>query len=134
MFTRRNREIAVSREERNRILSMVESGQVSAEEAAQLFDALLEEPARPPSPAAQNRTVRIWVTEMATRSRKVNMTATLPVSVLRVGLQALANVVPVLRDERIEAILRSLESGKTGRVMDLQDLEDGKRVEIFIEQ
>ncbi len=134
MFSQQNRELTVSREERNRILSMVESGQVSAEEAAQLFDALLEEPAKPPSPAAQSRTVRIWVTETATRSRKVNMTATLPVNVLRVGLQALATVVPALRDGRIETILRSLESGKTGRVLDLQDLEDGKRVEIFIEQ
>lgn len=126
--------MTVSREERNRILNMVESGQVSAEEAARLLDALLEEPARASSPAGQNRTLRIWVTEMTTRSRKVNMTATLPVNVLRVGLQALANLVPALRDERIEAILRSLERGTTGRVMDLQDLEDGKRVEIFIEQ
>lgn len=126
--------MTVSREERNRILNMVESGQVSAGEAAQLFDALLEEPARAPLPALQNRTVRIWVTDAATRSRKVNMTATVPVNVLRAGLQALASVVPALRDGRIETILRSLESGMTGRIMDLQDLEDGKRVEIFIEQ
>ena len=134
MFLQQDREMTVSREERNRILSMVESGQVSAEEAAGLFDALLEEPARPSSSATQNRTLRIWVTEIATRGRKVNMTATLPVNVLRVGLQALASVMPGLRDGRIETILRSLESGMTGRVMDLQDLEDGKRVEIFIEQ
>jgi polyhydroxyalkanoate synthesis regulator phasin len=134
VFLQQDREMTVSREERNRILNMVESGQVSAEEAAQLFDALLEEPARSPSPALQNRTVRIWVTDTATRSRKVNMTATLPVSVLRAGFQAFARVVPALRDGRIETILRSLESGMTGRVMDLQDLEDGKRVEIFIEQ
>ena len=134
MFLQQDREMTVSREERNRILGMVESGQVSAEEAARLFDALLEVPSRPSSPAVQSRTLRIWVTEMAPRGRKVNMTATLPVHVLRVGLQALANVVPALRDGRIETILRSLESGMTGRVMDLQDLEDGKRVEIFIEQ
>jgi polyhydroxyalkanoate synthesis regulator phasin len=126
--------MTVLREERNRILNMVESGQVSAEEAAQLFDALLEEPVREPWPALQNRTVRIWVTDTATRSRKVNLTATLPVNVLRAGLQALASVVPALREGRLETILRSLESGMTGRVMDLQDLEDGKRVEIFIER
>ncbi len=124
--------MAVSREERNRILSMVEAGQVSAEDAAQLFDALLEEPA--PAPPAQNRTVRVWVTDMATRSRRVNLTATLPVNVLRIGLHALERLVPPLRDGRAEQIVRSLESGVTGRVMDLQDLEDGTRVEIFIEQ
>jgi len=124
--------MAVSREERNRILSMVEAGQVSAEDAAQLFDALLEEPA--PAPPAQNRILRVWVTDMATRSRRVNLTATLPVNVLRIGLHALERLVPPLRDGRAEQIVRSLESGVTGRVMDLQDLEDGTRVEIFIEQ
>jgi hypothetical protein len=124
--------MAVSREERNRILSMVEAGQVSAEDAAQLFDALLEEPA--PAPPAQNRILRVWVTDMATRSRRVNLTATLPVNVLRIGLHALERLVPPLRDGRAEQIVRSLESGATGRVMDLQDLEDGTRVEIFIEQ
>lgn len=126
--------MSVSREERNRILRMIESGQVSAREAVKLFDALLEEPARPAVSTTQKRTVRIWVTEMATRSRAINMTATLPVNVLRVGLQALAGLVPVLRDGRVDAIMHSLEHGTTGRVMDLQDLEAGKRVEIFIEQ
>lgn len=125
--------MAVSREERNRILGMVEMGQVSAEEAAQLFDALLEEPPAPP-PKNQNRTVRVWVTDMATRSRNVHMTATLPVNVLRMSLQALGSMIPPLRDGRAEEIMRSLEDGVTGRVMDLQDLEDGKRVEVFIEQ
>lgn len=124
--------MSASREERNRILGMVAAGQVSVDEAAQLFDALLEEPAAPPP--VRNRTLRLWVTDMPTRSRKVNMTATLPVSMLRVSLQTLASLVPPLRDERVEQILHDLESGLTGRVMDLQDLEDGKRVEIFIEQ
>jgi hypothetical protein len=123
----------VSRDERNRILEMVEAGQVSAEEASQLFDALLEEPVAPTLPS-QNRTVRVWVTDMATRNRKVNMTATLPVNVIRASLQTLASFVPPLRDGRAEQLLHSLETGITGRVMDLQDLEDGKRVEIFIEQ
>ncbi|SRR5258708_34729619 len=126
--------MSVSREERNRILEMVEAGQVSAEEAAQLFDALLEEPVLLPPPPVQNRTVRIWVTDMATRTRKVNMTATLPVNVLRASLHTLGGLVPPLRDGRAEELLHSLETGTTGRVMDLQDLEDGKRVEIFIEQ
>jgi hypothetical protein len=125
--------MAVSKEERNRILSMVESGQVSAEEATRLFDALLEEPVAPSLPI-QTRTLRVWVTDMATRSRKVNMTATLPVNLLRVSLQTLSSIVPPLRNGRAEQIINSLESGTTGRVMDLQNLEDGKRVEIFIEQ
>lgn len=125
--------MAASKEERNRILNMVETGRVSAEEAAQLFDALVEEQVVP-TYANQSRTVRVWVTDMATRNRKVNMTATLPVQLLRVSLQTLAGLVPPLRDGRAEQIIHSLENGTTGRVMDLQDFEEGKRVEIFIEQ
>lgn len=126
--------MAVSREERNRILGMVEEGLVSAEEAAQLFDAMLTEPIVPSPPPVQNRTVRVWVTDTATRNRQVNMTVTLPVSVLRISLQALASVIPSLRDERLEQVVHALESGASGRVMDVQDLEDGKRLEISIEQ
>lgn len=125
--------MAVSREERTRILRMVEAGQVSAEEAGQLFDALLDKSVEPP-PKPPNRVVRIWVTDMTTRSRKVNMTASLPVSVLRASMQALGSLVPALRDGRVEEMVRALEDGALGRVMDLQDLEDGKRIEIFIEQ
>jgi hypothetical protein len=125
--------MTVSREERNRILDMVAAGQVSAEEAGQLFDALLEEPVAPLQPLP-NRTVRIWITDMTVRNRQTNMTVTLPVNALRITLQALASVIPPLRDKRVEQIMRSVESSMTGRVMDLQDLEDGKRVEIFVEQ
>ncbi|MGH2509730.1 MAG: hypothetical protein ACRDHZ_20310 [Ktedonobacteraceae bacterium] len=124
--------MAASREERNRILGMVAAGQVSADDAVQLFDALLEEPVAPPP--VQNRTLRLWVTDMATRSRQVNLTATLPLNMLRVSLQTLASLVPPLRDGRAELVIRALENGSTGRVMDLQNLEDGKRVEIFLEQ
>lgn len=127
--------MAVSREERNRILGMVKSGQVSATEAAQLLDALQEDIPVPPAPSLpQNRTVRVWVTDMVSRSRKVNMTATLPVPLLKSGLQTLASIVPPLRDGRAEEIIRSLENGTSGRVVDLQDLEDGRRVEIFLDK
>jgi hypothetical protein len=71
---------------------------------------------------------------MTTRSRKVNMTATLPLGVLRASFRALSSLVPSLRESHMEEIMRALEQGLTGRVMDIQDLEDGKRIEIFIEQ
>ena len=69
--------MAVTREERNRILGMVEEGLVSADEAGQLFDALLEEPVAPPARPVQNRTLRVWVTDTTTRTRQVNMTVNL---------------------------------------------------------
>ena len=125
--------MSVSREERNRILTMLGEGQISAEDAVQLFDALAEEPVKAP-PKERNHTLRVWITDMTTRSRKVNMTATLPLEVLHTGLQALGQMMPRLRAGRMEEIVYALEHGVSGRVMDLQDLEDGKRIEIFIEQ
>src|SRR5579883_1338978 len=108
--------MAISREERTRILAMVAAGQVSVEEAEMLFDALLDEPSEPP-PRPSNRTVRVWVTDMTTRSRKVNMTATLPLGVLKAGLHALDHLIPSLHDSHMEEIVRSLEQGGAGRVM-----------------
>jgi hypothetical protein len=125
--------MVVTREERDRILSMVAARQLSAEEAGQLFDTLVEEPVQSP-PKPQNRTIRIWISDMTTRHRKVNMTATLPVSALRISLRVLGGLVPQLRDGRAEEIVSALENSVTGRVIDLQDLEDGKRIEVFIEQ
>lgn len=124
--------MTVSREERNRILHMVAGGQVSAEEAGQLLDALWDEEDRALL-LPQNRTVRIWVTDTNTHKRKVNLTATLPVDLLRVSLQTLASIVPPLQGGRAEHVIHSLENGINGRIIDLQDLDDGRRVEVFIE-
>jgi hypothetical protein len=33
----------------------------------------------------------------------------------------------------LEDLLRTIENGVTGRVLDLQDLEKGERLEIFVE-
>ena len=120
-------------EERNRILTLVESGQISAVEAAQLLDALQFERERPSEQNA-NRTLRIWMSDMTTRRKKVNMTATLPINLINASLHLLERLVPQLNNSTIEDLLRTIESGATGRLLDLQDLEEGKRVEIFVER
>lgn len=120
-------------EERNRILTLVESGQISAVEAAQLLDALQFERERPVE-RNQNRTLRIWMSDMTSKRKKVNMTATLPINLIGASLRLLERLVPQLNNSTIEDLLRTIESGATGRLLDLQDLEEGKRVEIFVER
>jgi SHOCT-like domain len=120
-------------EERNRILTLVESGRISAIEAAQLLDALQFERERP-SERNSNRTLRIWMSDMATKRKKVNLTATLPINLIGASLHLLERLVPQLNNSTIEDLLRTIESGATGRLLDLQDLEEGKRVEIFVER
>ncbi|HXL37876.1 MAG TPA: hypothetical protein VN954_11840 [Ktedonobacteraceae bacterium] len=125
--------MTTSTNERNRILGMIESGQITAAQAAGLLDTLMlnYEQARS---QMENRTVRIWMTEMSNNRRKMNMTATIPVYLVNMSLRLLARLVSQLDDGTIQQVIRALERGTTGRLLDLQDLEEGKRLEIFVEK
>ncbi len=122
-----------SSDERNRILSMIESGQITAAQAAQLLDTLVLEQERP-SERKQNRTLRIWMTDMASNRKKINVTATMPIELISMSLRLLTRLMPQFNDGTIQNLIRAIERGNTGRLLDVQDLEEGKRVEIFVEQ
>jgi SHOCT-like domain len=122
-------------EERNRILNMVETGQVSASEAAQLLDTLaVRQEQAEPQARSRNSTLRIWVSDAAGRRSTVKMTATLPVPLVSLGLRMLSRFAPQLNENTLQHITYAIERGATGRVLDVQDLEEGKRLEIFVEQ
>ena len=125
--------MVTSTDERNRILDMIESGQITAAQAAQLLDTLVTKSEQYEG-QMQNRTVRIWMTDMTTNRRKMNVTATIPVYLVSTSLRLLARVLSQLNDGTIQNVIRALEEGTTGRLLDLQDLEEGKRLEIYVEQ
>ena len=125
--------MTTSNDERNRILNMIESGQITAGQAAQLLDTLLPEYEQSGGQVG-NRTVRIWLTDMSTNRRKMNMTATIPVYLVSMSLRLLARLVSQLNDSTIQNVIRAIERGTTGRLLDLQDLEEGKRLEVFVEK
>jgi hypothetical protein len=125
--------MTTSTDERNRILSMIESGQITAAQASQLLDTLSPEYEQSGG-QMENRTVRIWMTDMSTNRRKMNMTATMPVYLVSMSLRLLARLVSQLNDSTIQNLIRALERGTTGRLLDLQDLEEGKRLEVFVEK
>ena len=118
-------------EERLRILKLIESGQVSAEEGSQLIDALGEPPRERARASAQPRTLRVRVTNLATRRQTINVT--IPVSLVSVGLKLGARLAPRIAGANGEEIVRAIESGSTGRIFEMQDLDEGERVEIFVE-
>ena len=131
--------MATSIDERNRILALVEAGQISASEAAQLLDALMVEHAPEAqeinrAERMQNHTVRIWLTDVASRQQKVRMTAALPTPLIGASLRMLSRLLPQLNNTTIRQLIDTIERGSTGRLLDLQDLEEGKRLEIFIER
>jgi hypothetical protein len=125
--------MTTSTDERNRILNMIESGQITAAQAAQLLDTMLPEYEQSEGQIV-NRTVRIWMTDMSTNRRKMNMTATIPVYLVSMSLRLLARLVAQLNDSTLQNVIRAIERGTTGRLLDLQDLEEGKRLEIFVEK
>ena len=122
--------MASSTDERNRVLYMVESGKVTAAQAAQLLDTMDLERSRSRE-QSRNRTARVRVTNLATNRQKVNVT--IPVSLIQVGLRLGTRLAPQVSGSALEDLLRAIEGGATGRLLDLQDLEEGERVEIFAE-
>src|SRR5689334_3293801 len=119
-------------EERLRILKMIESGQVSADQGSQLIEALGEnqERDRPRSPAPP-RILRVRVTDLNSRRQKVNVT--IPVSLVGIGLKLGARLARRIESANADQIMRAIESGSTGRIFEVQDLDEGERVEIFVE-
>lgn len=124
--------MAASTNERIRILRLVESGNVTAEEAARLLDTLeVKQEHTDERKRKRNRIVRVRVTNLANNRQKANVTV--PVSLIDVGLRLATRLVPQICSSALEDLLRAIESGTTGRLLDLQDLEEGERVEIYTE-
>jgi DUF4097 and DUF4098 domain-containing protein YvlB len=114
-------------EERMQILKMIEEGQITAEEGAKLLDAL---EATEEERAAPARWFRVRVTDMKTGKHKVNIN--LPLGLLNIGAKIGAKFSAPF-DLDIDEIIRAVREGARGKVVDLEDTEDGERVEIYLE-
>lgn len=122
----------IPKDERDRILHLVEEGKITAVEAAQLLDTL-ELEYTTSSEYVQNRTLRVRATNTNLKRQRAQVTATIPVSVLKLTLALGARLLPQLESDTLEELLRRIESGSTGRLLDLQDIENGERIEFFVE-
>ncbi len=129
-----------STEERMRILMMIQEGKISAAEGAQLIEALdeLNEPT-PPAPLSPGEFsigkrphyLRILVTDSDTGKTRVNVS--LPVSLIRSGLQMGAKLVPEVEGLSLEDLSAWMTSGESGEILDVFDEEDGEHIEVFLE-
>jgi hypothetical protein len=119
-------------DERMRILRLVEHGQISAEEASGLIDALESDSNRNRTPTTSRpRSLRVIVTDLSSRRQKINVA--IPVSLIGVGLKLGARFFPRSTDLMADDIRRAIETGEQGRIFELQDLEEQERIEILIE-
>ena len=128
-----------SNEERLRILKMVEQGQINAEDGARLLEALSAGDQRRhlPSGASQTgsapsgRWFRVRVTDLQTGKSKVNVN--IPMGLVNVGIKMGARFAPEMEGVDLANLAELVRSGATGKLIEVEDLEDGERVEIFIE-
>lgn len=128
----------MSREERMRILSLLEEGKVSAAEAARLLEAMAPAPGTPVAPAARGGKVHLRVTDTATGATRLRLT--LPAALARIGarLAAATEVSDELTAAGISAadlkrVREAIDSGTAGTVLELDDGTAGYRVEVRIE-
>ena len=125
-------------EERMKILKMVEDGKVSAEDGAKLLAALDDSrrtsrpmPPPPPGTTASGRWLRIRVTDVGSGRTKVNVN--LPMGLVNVGLKMGAKFAPEVEGLDVQQIADAINSGMTGKIIDVTDEDDGEHVEIYVD-
>ncbi|MGH2620503.1 MAG: SHOCT-like domain-containing protein [Anaerolineales bacterium] len=120
-------------DERMKILKMLEEGKLSAEEAARLLKALgkAKPERRSPPAGSEAKWLRVRVTDLKSGRSSVNVN--LPMSLVNVGLKLGAQFVPDTEGIDFRQVQEALRAGLTGKIVDVEDVEEGKRVEIYVE-
>ena len=85
----------------------------------------------PPPGALANRWLRIRVTDLYSGQQKVNVN--LPMGWVAAGLRLGAQYSPEVGQLDLAQLLADLEAGTIGQIMDVEDLDDGTRVQIFVD-
>ena len=120
-----------TKDERMQILKMVETGQISAEEGAHLLEALDNTTDEPSTPASsKSQWLRVRVTDTETGKHKVNIN--LPMGLMNIGAKIGAKFAAPANFD-IEELVDNIRSGVQGKIIDIEDREDGERVEIYVE-
>ena len=123
-------------EERMKILKMIEQGKISADDGARLLAALdkSRDGKRGSSGGGSSdgfggsaRYFRVRVTDTVTGQQKVAVN--IPIGLVNFGLR----FVPESAHDKVQAVRDAVESGMTGRIVDVTEADEGHRVEIFLE-
>ena len=121
-------------EERMQILKMIEEGRISAVEGADLLKALDQSKAGDAPPlkgSSQARWFRVRVTEMDTGTSKVNIN--IPMGLVNVGMRMGARFTPQVEGVNYKQLMEAIRTGQQGKVLDVENVESGERIEIFVE-
>ena len=124
-----------SSEERMKILQMVQDEKINAEDGAKLLAALSDGSQRRHKSSANNdssgRYMRVRVTDSFSGKTKVSVN--LPLGLIDAGLSIASNFMPGMDELTKDNISEAINTGMTGKIVDVQDDEDGEHIEIYIE-
>ena len=119
-------------EERARILQMVSEGKINAQQGVELLNALRGSTQRPPrAETGTARWLRVRVTDMETGRTRVNVN--LPVSLVKAGIKLGARFVPEEHEFDWDELVAAIQEGASGKLVDVEDIEGGERVEVYVE-
>lgn len=119
--------------ERLQILKMVETGQITAEEAAKLLAATEEATPQeePPDATRPARWFRVNVTDMRTGRTKANLN--IPLGLADVGLRMGAKFAPEMGNVDLAQVRAAVKQGTQGKILEVDDEMDNEHVVIYIE-
>lgn len=125
----------MNQNERTELLQRVADGEVSVQDAIGQMSSQSERPASAPTatpaPGDEQRWLRIRVTNLESGKGKVNVN--LPLSWMKFGLRMGSRFAPELDDLDIDEMIASLDRDAVGHIVEVEDLEDNQRVEIYID-
>jgi|WetSurMetagenome_2_1015567.scaffolds.fasta_scaffold1029532_1 hypothetical protein len=126
-------------DERMKILKMVQDGKISPQDGVHLIESLAQPQAAaapvPPAPVKRpgnaGRFLHVCVTD--TRSGKTRVDVRLPVNLLQAGMKMGAHFTAGTEGLDSQALIRAINSGETGKIVDVYHGEGEEHVEVSIE-
>ena len=120
-------------EERARILQMVSEGKIDAAQGVELLNALntAKEPDLPPGEGGAANWFRVRVTDMETGRTRVNVN--IPFSLVKAGIKLGARFSPEMAGVEWQELMAAIHEGAMGKLVDVEDIESGEKVEVYVE-
>jgi hypothetical protein len=115
---------------------MLQEGKITADEADRLLNALAQSSnkSKPrPAPVRDRRQLRVRVTDLDSGRATVNVN--IPMGLVNMGIKLGARFIPSDADlgMDMDELMEAIESGESGKIVDVENLDDGERVEVWIE-
>jgi len=120
-------------EDRARILQMVSEGKIDAAQGVELLNALKtsKTPDVPSGDGPAANWFRVRVTDMETGRTRVNVN--IPFGLVKAGIKLGARFSPEMAGVEWEELMVAIHEGAMGKLVDVEDIESGEKVEVYVE-